>query len=196
MKYTFKYLILVVFVITTYNNFAQETINAYDPNSFILGGDQKSVPATVNLLPVAIIDVEPDPFSANTGSGTVISAEAGLPVTSGAAADLDNIWLNFTQRSNNYQPSRIYVSTNQPVPAGMTIKVEIEIGNYGVEGDFPANPRYGQITLSQAEEIIVYDFASGYTGDGVNNGYHLIYTIENPGSVSLPDGFEVQYRIK
>ena len=94
----------------------------------------------------------------------------------------------------NYQPARIYVSTNQPVPVGMAVKVEII--TTGIGGDFPKNPRFGQITLSTNEEVIVYDFGSGYTGDGLNNGYQLKYTIENPGGESLPAGFEIIYRIQ
>ncbi|MEQ6122529.1 hypothetical protein [Reichenbachiella sp. MALMAid0571] len=193
MKTRLTYIALVLLVSTSLCQ-AQETLNANDPNTFIFGGDQKSTSLSVDILPVAIVDVEPDPGSFGSGGGAAADMEAGLPVTGGTAGSLDNLWLNFTHRALNYQPARIYVSTNQPVPAGMTIKVQII--SVGAGGDYPKNPNYNQITLSQADQVIVYDFANGYTGDGLNNGYQLSYTIDNPGGASLPAGFEVLYRIQ
>lgn len=170
--------------------FAQETINAYDPNSFIFGGDQKSVVASIELQPFGIIDIEPEGELIGSIAGG--DMEAGLAVVAGGGLP-ENLWINFSFRAANYQPARIYVSTNQPVPAGMTIKVEII--ETGVDGSFPKNPVYGQLILSQTEQRIVHDFANGYTGDGVNKGYKLKYTLENPGSASLPSGFQIIYRI-
>jgi len=181
-----------MFLLGAYSIQAQETLNANDPNSFIFGGDQKSNSLSVDILPIAIVDIEPDP-GIGGGGGLPGSMEAGLPASAGGGVP-EGLWMNFTHRALNYQPARIYVSTNQPVPAGMTIQVEII--STGTGGNFPKNPRYGKITLGQAEQVIVYDFANGYTGDGVNNGYELSYTIDNPGGVSLPDGFEILYRIQ
>tara|TARA_R110002050_G_scaffold116847_2_gene233397 strand:+ start:48036 stop:48617 length:582 start_codon:yes stop_codon:yes gene_type:complete len=193
MNYMNKYSLYIALVLCANALFAQETLNANDPNTFIFGGDQKSNPLSIEILPIAIVDVEPDPSTGISGSLDPFSLEAGLPA-SGATDALDGLWLNFTHRALNYQPARIYVSTNQPVPVGMAVKVEII--TTGIGGDFPKNPRFGQITLSTNEEVIVYDFGSGYTGDGLNNGYQLKYTIENPGGESLPAGFEIIYRIQ
>ncbi|MEP2279301.1 hypothetical protein [Maribacter sp.] len=193
MKSIIKHIILMVLVISSCLLNAQETLNANDPNTFIFGGDQKTNTLTVEVLPIAIVDVEPDPGISISGSADLTSLEAGLPFT-GTGDNLDGLWLNFTHRAENFQNARIFVSSNQPVPAGMTINVEII--NTGVGGDFPNNPRLGPILIGTNEEIIVNDFANGYTGDGLNNGYQLKYTIENPGAVSLPDGFEIIYRIQ
>ncbi|HDZ07275.1 hypothetical protein LCGC14_0117680 [marine sediment metagenome] len=193
MKSIIKHIAIVVFVISSSLLNAQETLNANDTNTFIFGGDQQTNTLSVELLPIAIVDVEPDPSTGISGSADLTSLEAGLPFT-GAADDLDGLWLNFTHRAENFQNARIFVSTNQPVPAGMSVNVEIIATGTG--GDFPSNPRVGQVNLSTTEEVIVYDFANGYTGDGLNNGYQLKYTIDNPGAVSLPDGFEIIYRIQ
>ncbi len=182
-----------MFLLGVYSIHAQETLNANDPNSFIFGGDQKSNTLSVDILPVAIVDIEPDPGIVGGGGGFPGSLEAGLPATGGGGVP-EGLWMNFTYRALNYQPARIYVSTNQPVPAKMTIYVEII--STGAGGDFPKNPRFGKIKLKEKEQVIVDDFANGYTGDGVNNGYELSYTIENPDGVSLPDGFEILYRIQ
>lgn len=190
MKKLFKNIIYTLLLVGI-SGFSQTTLDANDPSTFILGGGQESNTLTVNLLPIAIVDIEG--YSASSESG-LASLEAGLPF-SGSTGNLENVWLNFTHRAAN-QLGRIFVSTNQPIPAGMEIFVEIEINNYGIAGDFHANPIAGQISLNETEQLIVDDFANGYTEDGLNNGYHLIYTIDNPSNISLPAGFEILYRIE
>ncbi|WP_405379741.1 hypothetical protein [Maribacter sp. LLG6340-A2] len=193
MRYITSYIAVIVLVCSSNFLGAQETLNANDPNTFIFGGDQQSNTLSVELLPIAIVDVEPDPSTGISGGADLSSLEAGLPFA-GGADNLDGLWLNFTHRAENFQNARIFVSSNQPVPDGMTITVEIIAT--GIGGEFPKNPRFGQVTIGPIEEVIVYDFANGYTGDGLSNGYQLKYTIDNPGAVSLPNGFEIVYRIQ
>ena len=185
--------ITIIFFLGAFSIQAQETLNANDPNSFIFGGDQKSNSISVDILPIAIVDIEPDPGIGGGGGGLPGSMEAGLPASAGDGLP-EGLWLNFTYRALNYQPARIYVSTNQPVPDGITLSVKII--SVGSGGDFPKNPNTAKIILGQAEQVIVYDFGNGYTGDGVNNGYELSYSIKNKGGVALPDGFEILYRIQ
>ncbi|MEQ9440303.1 MAG: hypothetical protein RIG62_14715 [Cyclobacteriaceae bacterium] len=188
-------LLLYILLLSSSKGWAQETLDANDPNSFIFGGDQKSNTLSVEILPLAIVDVEPDPSGSLSFGASADDMEAGLPPMGGSGTNVnEELWLNFTHRSFNNQPARIYVSTNQVVPVGMTLKIEI-IGA-GTDGNYPQNPRVGEIILSESEQVIVYDFASGYTGDGQYKGYQLRYTIDNPEGVSLPTGFEVLYRIE
>lgn len=175
------------------NFYAQETINANDPNNFVTGGGQEIQSFNLNILPVSIIDIEG--FTGFNPGVDVNSLEAGKPVI-GGITDLSNIWLNFSYRAVNMNTAKIYVSTNQPVPQGVTIKVEIDINNYGMDGDFIKNPRTDAVTLSQTEQVIINDFTNGYTGNGPGNGYRLIYTILNPNAISFPEGFEVLYKIQ
>ena len=196
MRLKCKHIIYIAFVLNTVFSFAQETLNANDPNTFIFGGDQNSNLASVEILPFAIVDIETDPSNGISFGVTAADLEAGLPVSGGGGASgvNEDLWLNFSFRANNYQPARIYVLTNQPIPAGMSIKVQII--NTGTGGDYPKNPNSNEITLNTSEQVIVYDFGSGYTGDGLNNGYQLRYTIDNTDGASLPPGFEVIYRIR
>ena len=182
--------ILLILLLSSSMAWAQQTLNANDPNSFIFGGDQKSSGVSIELLPIAIIDIEPETLAGTGAAGA--GTEAGLPPPSGGGADLSNLWINFTHRAQNFQPARIYVSTNQPVPGGM--KIEVQITETGTGGDYPKNPNTNNIKLSQTEQVIVYDFANGYTGDGLNRGYHITYKIKKP--KTLPAGFEVIYRIQ
>jgi hypothetical protein len=176
--------------------FAQETLNTYDPNSFIFGGDQGHNTLTVKLQTISLIDVEPDPGN-TVGFGIVPDKlEAGLPAvgSTGSGTEInEDLWLNFTYRARHYANATIRVHTNQPVPPGITIKVQII--NTAGGGDYPKNPNYNPILLNETKQVIVYDFASGYTGDGENFGYQLRYTIDNQGGASLPEGFEIRYEI-
>ncbi|KYG74925.1 hypothetical protein EV198_0564 [Roseivirga ehrenbergii] len=184
-----RIVIILVIALSSFNAaFGQDVLDVLGVNLLLFGGDRKAISTTVDILPVAILDVEPEDGALL--SGGVVEQEAGMPVLTGLP---ENLWINFTYRASNFQPARIYVSTNQPVPAGMVLKVEIV--QVGANGSFPNNPRAGEVILSQTEQVIVYDFANGYTGDGVGSGYKLKYTLENPNSQSLPVGFQVIYRI-
>lgn len=191
-----KYLFLA-FVLNCTSGFAQETLNTEDPNSFIFGGDQNSNTASIQLLAVSLVDVEPDPGNSIDFGINASDLEAGLPVigSTGSGSSInENLWLNFTYRARNYANATIHVYANQSVPQGIILKIQV-IGTGG-GGDYPKNPNYNLITLSEFDQVIVYDFASGYTDDGENNGFQLRYTLENTGGASLPPGFEIIYEIK
>ncbi|MGO4819846.1 MULTISPECIES: hypothetical protein [unclassified Flavobacterium] len=191
-----KYLLVILFALNGIMCLAQETINAYDPNTFLFGGGQGSNFAVLDLQTIAIIDAEPDPSNSISFGISTSNMEAGLPVTGAGGNSInEDTWLNFTYRALNYANARIFVYTNQAVPAGMAIKIQI-IARANVGGVYNANPNTNPITLSNFEQVLVYDFASGYTGDGLGTGYQVRCTIENPNGVSLSTGFEIIYEIK
>lgn len=193
---TLKNIIYIGLFLISANSFCQETLNANDPNSFVFGGGQKSNTLSVEILPIAIVDVETDPSNGISFGVNTSDLEAGLPVLGGGSTSNVNeqLWLNYSFRSENSQAAKIFVASNQPIPTGMVIKVQII--NNGFGGDYSVTPNTNEIILSEIEQIIVYDFVNGYTGDGLNNGYQLRYTVENPNGNSLPAGFEIIYRIQ
>ncbi|MDT0649962.1 hypothetical protein [Autumnicola edwardsiae] len=186
-------LVLFLFLWIGISSRGQETINASNPSSFILGGGQESSTAVVDLQPIAITDLEPDP--ATGFSGSTIGMEAGNPFTGTGSPSTGEFWLNFTYRSHNYQNARIFASINQPIPGDMIISIQV-VNTAKVNGVFNANPNSNPINLSTSEQVIVYDFTSGYTGDGEGTGYLIQYNITNPSSLSLPPGFEIVFEIK
>lgn len=192
MNRSFAYLIFITVLTLSLSGFSQETLDANDPNTFILGGDQGSNFANLTIQPIAIVDVEPDPNNAITIGGTG-NLEAGL--NSAGAGDNDELWLNYTHREDNFQNKSVYVRSNMPVPNGIVIYIEIVDTQTG-SGNFTASPIIGTVTLSNVNQVIVNAFGGGYTGDGVGAGYQLKYTIENNDGVSLPNGFEVIYSIQ
>lgn len=185
------FLIIFLATCTVYNSRSQETINAADPSSFILGGGQESTTAILNLQPIAITDLETE--SIPGGSNTTNILEAGNPFEiSGATGQF---WLNFTYRSESFQNARIYASANQPIPDGIAISLQI-INTAGANGIFTATPLLSPIDLLVTEQAIVFDFPSGYTGDGEGSGYLIEYNITNPNLHSLPTGFEIVFEIR
>ncbi|MDT0643957.1 hypothetical protein RM553_14055 [Zunongwangia sp. F363] len=192
-KHIHSALFLFLFLWIGISSRAQETLNAFDPNTFILGGGQESTTAVVDLQRIAITDLEPDP--ATGFSDSTLGMEAGNPFTGTGSPTTGEFWLNFTYRSLNFQNARIFVRVNQPIPSDMTIKVQI-INTANINGVYNANPNSNPINLSTSEQIIVYDFASGYTGDGEGTGYLIEYNIINPSALSLPPGFEIIFEIK
>ncbi|WP_040473687.1 hypothetical protein [Flavobacterium frigoris] len=175
---------------------SQQTIDANNISSFLLGGGQRSNFATLSLQPIAIIDAEPDPSNTISFGISTNNLEAGLPATGvGGISTNDNIWLNFTYRGLNFVNAKIYVHTNQIVPAGIVIKIQV-IAATNIGGSYNPNQNINPITLSTAEQLLINDFASGYTGNGLGTGYNLRITVENHSGLSLPNGFEIIYEIK
>lgn len=195
MRYS-RFIMCFMVLVTSMVLNAQETLNANDPNTFIFGGDQKSNIATIDLQPITLVDIEADPGNAISFGTAPIDLEAGQPVvggSSGGASINEDLWLNFTYRSLNFRNGTILVYSNMPLPEGMQLTVQVISSSTG--GDYPKNPRLDPVSVSISPQPIVYSFASGYTDDSTFNGYQLRYTLSNPGSVSLPDGFEIIYEI-
>ena len=175
---------------------AQEILNVTISSNFIFGGGQRSNFATLSLQPIAIVDAEPDPSNTISFGLSSSTLEAGLPATGvGGIATNENIWLNYTYRASNLANANIYVRTNQIVPAGIVLKIQV-IAATSIGGSYIANQNSSPITLSTTEQILINSFASGYTGNGLGTGYNLRITVENQSGLSLPSGFEIIYEIK
>lgn len=186
---------LTLLLATLHLTMAQPTLNANDLSSFVLGGGQASTSMSVRILPIAIIDAEPDPGASVSFGGDVSQLEAGIPPAGTIWGNVDeSIWLNFTYRNLNGDKAKIYVQSNMPVPDGMKIKIEV-IG-MGAGVNFTKDPGLKKVTLSQDRDDLLTGIRNGYTGDGLNNGYQLRYTVENSAMLSLPPGFEVTYTIE
>ena len=190
----FSYIFINLVLVNMSICFAQETIDANSINLF--GGGKEFNTASLQLQPIEIIDVEPE--SLTGGSTNLSGLEAGLPASASGSIEDADLWLNFTFRDADYQPGNVYVYSTLPVPAGMTITVEVI--SFAPTGSY-ATPSFSPVVTianngARFDSRFIYDFQNGYTGDGMNNGYQLKYTIDNPGMVSLPDGFEIIYEIK
>lgn len=188
---------ILVWFIGAFAIMAQETLDASDPSNFVVGGAQGFHFLSMNLLEVQIIDVEPEIDNAITFGVDPNSLEAGLPVLSGTGGTVnEDLWLNITSRTSGVERYNALVYSNQPVPSGFTIKVQVlnttSVGGLGNSGTATG----AEITISETPTIVISDVGSGYTTDGINKGFQLRYIISNSGGGSLPVGFEILYDLQ
>jgi len=131
---------------------------------------------TLSVPEVALLDLE---ASAGTGItlGPAAPTEAGLPVDFSAATD-NTIWMNYSSIVGTVvDPSRtvsVQITTGT-VPAGteLTVVAAADAGN----GDGTMGTPSAALTLSGTAQDIITGVGSAYTGDGVNNGHNLTYTL-------------------
>lgn len=197
MKKTLKISILILVLLNTIANYSQETLNTNDINAYILGGDQNSNIATIDLQTLQLIDIESDPDNTIDFNSGLTDLEAGLPAMAASNDGVginEDLWLNYSYRSLNNTINSIYVSTSHPVPNGVSLKVKII--SVGLAGNFNKNPTMKSLKLNDVPKLLVGDISSGYTADGDFNGYQLQYSIENKSGKSLPTGFEILYEMK
>lgn len=129
---------------------------------------------------VAIVDLE-------SATGTTIYLGPTAPTEAGNPLDFSSqtnsgIWLNYSSvKSTSQFPTRdIEVAiTSGPLPNGISLTVLAS--PYSGSGDGTMGNPTGPVTLSNAPQAIINGIGSCYTGDGVNNGHNLIYTLNLAG---------------
>lgn len=130
----------------------------------------------ISIPEVALVDIE-------ASSGTSINLGPAAPTEAGDPVDFStqinsDLWLNYSSiKSTANDPTRdITVSiTNGTLPSGMTLTVTA--GADASNGDGTMGSSTGTITLSTSAQNVVTGIGSAYTGDGVNNGHNLVYTL-------------------
>lgn len=188
--------ITILILIFSFFGYSQETIDATDPSTFIIGGDQGYHFLSMNLLEVHIIDVEPEFNNAISVSVDPNTLEAGEPALGGSGSAVnEDLWINITNRTTGADLYSAVVYTNQAVPSGFEIKVEV-LNTTSVDGEGATGTAVsGELVLSETPTTVITDIGRGYTNDGVNKGYQLRYTISNTGGGDLPVGFEIVYEL-
>ncbi len=134
----------------------------------------------LNVPSVAIVDLE-------SASGTTIYLGPSAPTEAGNPVDFNsqtntNIWLNYSSvKSTSQFPTRdIEVAiTSGPLPNGVALTVTAS--PYSGNGDGTMGTPTGPINLTSAPQILINGIGSCYTGDGVNNGHNLTYTLNLAG---------------
>jgi len=139
--------------------------------------DTGSVNATFNLSQVAMLDLEPDnlPISLNIAAPN----EAGKQVTIGIPNNTK--WINFSSAvlDGRTRSVSIQMEVGQKAPPGINLNVTtstymgINMGNIGALG----LPK-GIITIDSSPTIIIDEIMGAFTGNGINNGYKLTYSLE------------------
>lgn len=131
--------------------------------------------AVAILIPeVAILDVE---------GGNNISLSVKPPTEAGDAVDFseatdNSTWLNYSSVVGTSETVRSVSAriTKNSIPGGMILKViaSADAGN----GDGTLGSSSGNVTLTSTNQTVISGIGSCYTGDGLNNGHNLTYSLE------------------
>lgn len=138
------------------------------------GQVQRNVNTTFNLSQVAMIDMEPSNSTVTLNLSSAI--EAGEKAT--VVATNNDKWINFSSAvTSAASPRSISVKIEDgQVPSGIYLK--LSTSNYVGSGKGVLGSPSGILTLSSTPQTIVSNIRGAYTGDGINNGFKLTYSLE------------------
>jgi hypothetical protein len=131
----------------------------------------------INIAEVALLDLEvASGTTAITLAGTN-PTEAGLPMTFGAAATNESIWMNYSSILGNETSRSVTVAiTAGDVPTGLKLTVlasAASVDGAGTKG----TPLVAAHTLTGIATSLVSGIGSTYTGDGASKGHKLTYQL-------------------
>lgn len=164
MKPDIKYILLFLgaFVFVINNAFAQ--------------WEEGELNVSFSLPPVALVDIEPD--ANNSIHFTVLpAAESGASPQIKRTTD-QTLWLNYSSALVNPQNTRSILAeiTGEGLPEGVTLNVEAL--RYDGTGNGQFGQPAGKVSLSSQPKAIITNVGNCFTGDGVNNGHQLTFSIE------------------
>ncbi len=135
----------------------------------------------INIAEVALLDLEvASGTTAITLAGTN-PTEAGLPMTFGAAATNESIWMNYSSILGNETSRSVTVAiTTGDVPTGLKLTVLAAADAAAGAGTMGAANGSAIILsgiLSGTAQNIITGVGSAYTGDGAAKGHKLTYQL-------------------
>lgn len=134
---------------------------------------------TISIPEVALLDLEA-PSTAITLAGTLpLNAEAGLPMTFGAAATNATIWMNYSSIVKKDKLRNVSVAiTAGTVPTGLKLTVLASAATTADGAGTKGTALTTEHTLTGTATSLVSGIGSTYTGDGVNKGRNLTYKLD------------------
>jgi hypothetical protein len=136
--------------------------------------DTGSINATLNLSQVAMLDLEPNNSTVTLNLSSAIEAgeKAAVVMTN------NDKWINFSSAvTSTAAPRSISIKIEDgQVPPG--IYLNLSTSNYMGSGKGVLGSPSGILTLSSTPQTIVSNIRGAYTGNGINNGYKLMYSLE------------------
>lgn len=159
MRYFVSY--IVVFVILSLAMAAQAQTNI------------KSHDVRINIPEVALLDLE--------SSSPSIALNLKAPNEAGNSVDFSNVnnselWINYSSVTSSSLPDRkVSAFIEGEIPEG--VKLNVSASSYTGSGAGKTGIPAGTITLTNNMQDIITQIGSCYTGDGVNNGHQLTYSL-------------------
>jgi hypothetical protein len=132
---------------------------------------QSTVMVNLTLPSVAKMDVEPN----KNGFNLALTAptEAGNGVTSQTTNSTK--WINFTSAVSPCTSRTISANLSGTSLGGLDLKMGI--ANYSGGGAGARGTSSSSIILTNSPQIIINGIGGAYTGNGINNGYKLTYSL-------------------
>lgn len=145
-------------------------------HSFVLFSQRNvsGINANFNLNEIAILDIEPN--------NSTVTLNLDSPLNSGEKVRVvtanNNKWINFSSAiSNNSSKRNLSIKIEDgEVPTGVHLK--LNTSNYSGIGNGELGLANSNITLNKTSQVIISNIGGAYTGNGVNNGYKLTYSLE------------------
>jgi hypothetical protein len=149
--------------------------------SFAQDTNEASHLLTISIPQVALLDLEAASTTITLAATVPALAEAGLPITFGAAATNSTIWMNYSSIVKGALVRKVTVAiTNGAVPDGLKLTVLASAAS--ADGAGTKGTAATAITLTNTASDIVTGIGSTWTGDGVNKGRNLTYQLDYAGT--------------
>ncbi|WP_372932236.1 hypothetical protein [Mariniphaga sediminis] len=138
--------------------------------------DNGQVSVFFSMPEVALVDIEP---GVNNRIHFTLSAstESGSQPVIEESAD-ETLWINYSSALAGQQGSRSVTAelSQGALPEGL--RLYLEASDYTGGGDGQVGQPAGKIELSNQPRPVITGIGNCYTGDGIQNGHRLTFSIE------------------
>ncbi len=140
--------------------------------TYLLTAQTGSRSVSFNLQEVALLDIEP--------IVSVINLTMNAPSEAGRASTVPEVnatkWLNYTSAIRSGDPKRTVTAQVDQLILGLTLKLQATTAS-GSGGGLLGTPA-GNIVLTTSPAVIITGIGGAYTGNGINNGHLLRFSLE------------------
>ena len=150
-----KNIFIIIFIVLTFSAFSQTSINV-----------------AITVPNFALLDIAPDNTAFNLN--LVAPTEAGYILTINPANSTK--WINFTSAVGVGITRKITAQVSGTLPVGLNLK--LIVSNYAGTGAGVLGTSLGTLILNGTAQIVVNNIGGAFTGNGINNGYNLNYSLE------------------
>ncbi|MGR3812150.1 hypothetical protein [Jiulongibacter sp. NS-SX5] len=131
----------------------------------------QNVQVNLNLPSLAIMDIEPNSNAFNLSVNN--PSEAGQPVQVNSTNS--SKWINFSSAVLPGASRRVTAQLSGGTLSGLDLTLSTSA--YSGAGAGALGSPAGAVILSGTTQTIIDNIGGAYTGDGVNNGYNLTYSL-------------------
>lgn len=125
---------------------------------------------------IALIDIEPS-IDNSVHFSIVPSAETGeSPLIENHTSQ--TLWLNYSSATTTPENTRSIMAeiSQGTIPEGIILYLEASV--YSGTGDGATGYPSGKVSINNHAQQIIAGIGSCYTGDGINNGHSITYSID------------------